>query len=131
MRFAYDFTGGWGLVLGGRVRSLLWLGFTAMLVIGSFQRGRATKRFGDPALVGKLETFDATGRRDRQGGAARRSRSSSRSSRSRGPQFGHGTRLIPATNLDVVDRARLLEEHVRARRRAEPHRARQGRGRRA
>ena len=45
------------------------------------------------------------------------------------PQFGSGTRLIPATNLDVVDRARLLEEHVRARRRAEPHRAREGRGR--
>ena len=47
------------------------------------------------------------------------------------PQYGRGTRLIPATNLDVVDRARLLEEHVRARRRAVAHRPRQGRGRAA
>ncbi len=100
MKFAYDFTGGWGLVFGGGAL-LLWLAFTGMLIIGSYQRGRATKRFGDPALVGKLETFDATGRRTVKGGLLVLALLFAFLALAR-PQFGHGTRLIPATNLDVV-----------------------------
>ncbi len=43
------------------------------------------------------------------------------------PQYGRGSRVIPATNLGCRDRARLLEEHVRARHPAVAHRAGQGR----
>jgi Ca-activated chloride channel family protein len=100
VRFGYDFTGGIGLVL--LLCSLaLWLGFTAMLIVSSYQRVRAGKRFGDPALVSKLETFDATGRRTVKGGLLVLGVLFAFLALAR-PQFGHGTRLIPATNLDVV-----------------------------
>jgi Ca-activated chloride channel family protein len=100
VRFAYDFTGGWGMVCG-IAGLVLWLGFLAMLVIGSYQRARAAKRFGDVALVGKLETFDATGRRTVKGGLLVLALLFAFLALAR-PQFGHGTRLIPATNLDIV-----------------------------
>ena len=100
MRFAYDFTAGWGMVFG-LVGLAFWLGFVAMLIVGSYQRARATKRFGDPALVGKLETFDATGRRTVKGGLLVVALLFAFLALAR-PEFGHGTRLIPATNLDVV-----------------------------
>jgi Ca-activated chloride channel family protein len=100
VRFAYDFTAGWGMVFG-LVGLALWLGFVAMLIVGSYQRARATKRFGDPALVGKLETFDATGRRTVKGGLLVLALLFAFLALAR-PEFGHGTRLIPATNLDVV-----------------------------
>ncbi len=100
MKFAYDFTGGWGLLFGGAA-IVLWLLFTAMLIVGSYQRGRATKRFGDPSLVGKLESFDATGRRTVKGGLLVLALLFAFLALAR-PQFGHGTRLIPATNLDIV-----------------------------
>ena len=100
MKFAYDFTGGWGLLFGA-IAFLFWLGFTGMLIVGSYQRARASKRFGDPVLVGKLETFDATGRRTVKGGLLVVALLFAFIALAR-PQFGHGTRLIPATNLDVV-----------------------------
>ena len=100
MKFAHDLTGGWGLLFGGAAL-LLWLLFTATLIIGSYQRVRAAKRFGDPLLVGKLETFDATGRRTVKGGLLVLALLFAFLALAR-PQFGHGTRLIPATNLDIV-----------------------------
>ncbi len=100
MRFAYDFTGGWGMVFG-LVALVVWLGFTAMLILGASQRAGARVRFGEPALVGKLETFDATGRRTLKGGLLVVAMLFAFVALAR-PQFGHGTRLIPATNLDVV-----------------------------
>lgn len=100
MKFAYDFTGGLGLIFG-LAGVLLWLGFMAMLIVGSYQRARASKRFGDPLLVAKLETFDATGRRTVKGGFLVLAMLFAFLALAR-PQFGHGTRLIPATNLDVV-----------------------------
>ena len=45
------------------------------------------------------------------------------------PQWGRGTQARPGDQPRCRHRARLLEEHVRARRRAEPHRAREGGGR--
>ncbi len=100
MKFAYDLTAGVGLI-GALSALALWLGFSAMLIVGSFQRVRASKRFGDLALVGKLETFDATLRRTIKGGLLVVALLFAFLALAR-PQFGHGTRLIPATNLDVV-----------------------------
>ena len=67
----------------------------------SFARTRATKRFGEPALVAKLESWDS-GRDGRSRGGCSSSRSRFAFLALARPQFGHGTRLIPATNLDVV-----------------------------
>jgi Ca-activated chloride channel family protein len=100
VKFAYDFTGGWGLVFGV-VGLVMWLGFTGMLILGSYQRARAQRRFGDVALVSKLETFDATGRRTVKGALLVLAVLFAFIALAR-PEFGHGTRLIPATNLDVV-----------------------------
>jgi Ca-activated chloride channel family protein len=100
VRFAYDLTAGWGLALLCGA-ALLWLVFTATLIAGAFQRARAVARFGDVALVTKLETFDATARRTVKGGLLVLAVLFAFLALAR-PQFGHGTRLIPATNLDVV-----------------------------
>ncbi len=86
----------WFLV--GTALSLL---VAALLVSGGFAALRAKRRFGDAELVDKLVTFDPSTRRAWKGvllvlavalafiAAAR-------------PQYGKGTRLIPATNIDVV-----------------------------
>ncbi|MBI4952818.1 MAG: VWA domain-containing protein [Myxococcales bacterium] len=88
--------------------SPLWLFGTAgallvaaLLVWGSWRSARAVARFGDRERVTALMTADAAKRRAWKGvlivlavalafvAAAR-------------PQYGKGTRLVPATNLDVV-----------------------------
>jgi Ca-activated chloride channel family protein len=100
VKFAHDFTS-LPVILIALACALGVVGFAAILVVASFARTRAVKRFGDPALVGKLESFDASGRRAVKGvllvlGLAAAFLALAR------PQFGRGTRLIPATNLDVV-----------------------------
>ena len=100
MKFAYDFTSLTTILIA--VACALGVGgFTVILVLASFARQRAAKRFGEPQLVMKLESFDASGRRAVKGvllvlGLALAFLALAR------PQFGRGTRLIPATNLDVV-----------------------------
>jgi len=73
----------------------------ALLIAGAALAARATARFGDPERVRALTTFDPAKRRAYKGvllvlavalaffAAAR-------------PRYGKGTRLIPATNVDVV-----------------------------
>lgn len=73
----------------------------ALFIAGSLLRARNLRRFGDEALVGTLLTAQAGGRRALKGvlcvvavalafvAAAQ-------------PQYGRGTRLIPATNLDLI-----------------------------
>ena len=91
-----------------RFAAPLWLFGTALalvvaalLVTGSVLRSRNLKKFGDEVLVGGLLTAQAGGRRALKGvlcviavalafvAAAQ-------------PQYGRGTRVIPATNLDLV-----------------------------
>ncbi len=100
MRFAYDL---WTypavilVVLAG----VLLVAFAGMLVWSSFLRGRAEKRFGDPKLVEKLVTYDATQRRAAKGVLMVLALLCALVALAR-PQYGKGTRLIPATNVDVV-----------------------------
>ncbi len=73
----------------------------ALLIAGGLGRGRAIERFGDATRVRALVTSDAAKRRAWKGvllvvavalafvAAAR-------------PQYGKGTKLIPATNVDIV-----------------------------
>jgi Ca-activated chloride channel family protein len=76
-------------------------GLVVTLVLASIARTRAEKRFGEPSLVGKLVTHDAAGRRATKGtllvlGLALFLFALAR------PQYGRGTRLVPARALDVV-----------------------------
>jgi Ca-activated chloride channel family protein len=100
VRFAYDFSN--PVVLGWTLLAVLGiLGFTGMLVAGSFGRTRAVARFGEPSLVAKLESFDATTRRTIKGVLLVLALVCAFAALAR-PQFGKGTRLVPATNLDVI-----------------------------
>lgn len=92
MRFAH---GEW---LWGAASALL---LAALLIYGGYKATRSLSRFGDEAQVTGLLTSRASSRRAFKGvllvlavafGFAALA----------GPQYGRGTRLIPATNLDVV-----------------------------
>jgi Ca-activated chloride channel family protein len=84
------------------IGALLLVGvFAASLVFASIRRARATKVFGDPQLVMQLETFDASGRRALKGVLLVVAFLAAFLALAR-PQWGRGTKLVPATNLDVV-----------------------------
>ena len=77
------------------------VGFAVVLVLASFARVRAERRFGEPSLVHQLGTYDATARRAWKGVLLVIALAAAFLALAR-PQFGRGTRLIPATNLDIV-----------------------------
>lgn len=100
MRFAYDILSmPYGLIALGCV-GLVAL-FATMLVLSSIRRVRATKEFGEPKLIMRLETFDSSGRRALKGVLLVIAIVSAFLALGR-PQWGRGTKLVPATNLDVV-----------------------------
>jgi len=100
MRFAYDFTSLPVLLLSFACLAGV-IAFVVILVLQSFARTRATKRFGDPDLVASLGSWDAGPRRAVKGSLLALALTLAFVALAR-PQFRHGTRLIPATNLDVV-----------------------------
>ncbi len=100
MRFAYDLTSLPYLLVALGCGLLVAL-FAASLILASIRRGRATTIFGDPKLVMRLETFDASGRRALKGVLLVAGLASAFLALAR-PQWGRGTKLVPATNLDVV-----------------------------
>ena len=100
MRLAYDLTS-IPYLLVAIACALLFVMFAGSLVLAWVKRGRATAVFGDPALVSRLESFDASSRRAFKGvllvlGVLCAFLALAR------PQWGRGTKLLPATNLDVV-----------------------------
>lgn len=100
MRFFYDLLAvPWIFVAIGCV-ALVGL-FAGALILASIRRARATKTFGDPRLVTKLESFDASGRRAVKGVLLVSGLGLAFLALAR-PQWGRGTKLVPATNLDVV-----------------------------
>jgi Ca-activated chloride channel family protein len=100
MRLGYDLWAYPGVLLVVGAAALL-LAFAAILIAASFARARAEKRFGDPKLVEKLVTYDATQRRAAKGVLMVLALACALVALAR-PQYGKGTRLIPATNVDVV-----------------------------
>lgn len=100
MRFAYDLLLMPYLAIALACVALV-AGFAASLILASVRRARATKVFGDPKLVTRLETFDASGRRALKGVLLVVALVSAFLALAR-PQWGRGTKLVPATNLDVV-----------------------------
>ena len=71
------------------------------LIAGGVMLGRSVKRFGDEALVRGLLTANPSGRRTLKGVLLVIAVALSFVALAQ-PQYGRGTRLIPATNLDVV-----------------------------
>lgn len=72
-----------------------------LLLLGSFRAGRAVATFGDEALVRTLMTSDPATRRAWKGVLLVAATALAFVAAAR-PQYGKGTRLIPATNIDVV-----------------------------
>ena len=62
MRFFYDLAAPPYLFVALACGALV-VAFAALLILASLRRARAVKAFGEPSLVGKLESFDAAGRR--------------------------------------------------------------------
>jgi Ca-activated chloride channel family protein len=81
-----------GLALVAYAGSVLW---------ASVRQARAARAFGEPGLLAKLVTHDATGRRAVKAVLLVVAMLSAFVALAR-PQFGSGTRIVPATNLDVV-----------------------------
>jgi Ca-activated chloride channel family protein len=77
------------------------LGVGVLLVIGAVLSQRALRRFGDEKLVLELATARAGGRRALKGVLLVLSLSLAFVALAQ-PQYGRGSRVIPATNLDVV-----------------------------
>ncbi len=100
MKLAYDLTAMPYLLVAIGCALVLGL-FATALVLASIRRSRATRSFGDPALVTKLESFDAAGRRAFKGVLLVVALLAGFIALAR-PQWGRGTKLVPATNLDVV-----------------------------
>src|SRR6187402_2269864 len=71
------------------------------LIVGGVLLSRSVKRFGDEALVHGLLTANPRGRRALKGVLLVLAVALSFLALAQ-PQYGRGTRLIPATNLDVV-----------------------------
>lgn len=81
--------------------ALVGLVVAALLVLGGFKHLRAVRRFGDEKLVEGLVTHPAGTRRAFEGACLTLAVALSFVALAQ-PQYGKGTRLIPATNLDVV-----------------------------
>jgi Ca-activated chloride channel family protein len=84
--------------LFGSVIALLVAG---MLIAGSVLRVRQLRKFGDEELVGKLLTAQAGARRAWKGVLCVLAVALAFVAAAQ-PQYGRGTKLIPATNLDLV-----------------------------
>jgi Ca-activated chloride channel family protein len=100
VKFAYDFTS-LPVILLALACGLLVVVFATMLVLAAMARRRAIVRFGDAPLVERLGSYDATVRRTTKGVLLVVALVAAFAALAR-PQFGRGTRLIPATNVDVV-----------------------------
>ena len=106
MKLAYDLTTMPYLLIALACALVVGL-FGLSLVLASIKRNRATKTFGDPDLVTRLESFDAAGRRALKGVLLVIALVSGFLALAR-PQWGRGQKLVPATNLDVV----IVLEHT-------------------
>lgn len=81
--------------------TLLALAVAGLFVWGGVRGKRAAARFGDAARLGELVTADASKRRTYKGLFVVLATALAFVAAAR-PQYGKGTRLVPATNVDVV-----------------------------
>jgi Ca-activated chloride channel family protein len=100
MRWGHDFGSLMG-VLVAAFCALAFLGYAGAVSWASVKQVRATRTFGDPTVMAPLVTYDAKARRAVKAVLLVLAMLLAFVALAR-PEFGSGTRLIPATNLDVV-----------------------------
>jgi Ca-activated chloride channel family protein len=100
MKFAHDFTSPVTIALTFLCALLVGI-FGVLLVVAAYRRARDRKLLGDASLVQGLITYEATGLRAFKGTLLVLGMVLAFAALAR-PQFGRGTKIIPATNLDVV-----------------------------
>jgi Ca-activated chloride channel homolog len=100
VRWGHDFGSLWG-VLVAVFCGLALLGYGASIVWASVRQTRAARTFGEPGLLAALTTYDSTGRRAVKAVLLVVAMLLAFVALAR-PKFGSGTKIIPATNLDVV-----------------------------
>lgn len=100
MKFHYDFTTPLALAL--LAIGVVFVGvFVTLLVVAVARRARDEATFGEPALVARLVSHDPGGPRLAKGILLAAALVCALVAAAR-PQLPRGTRIVPATNLDVV-----------------------------
>jgi Ca-activated chloride channel family protein len=100
MKWGYDFGATPGLLVAAFC-SLALLAYAGAIVWASVRQARAAKTYGEPALLAPLVTYDATARRAVKSVLLVIAMCLAFVALAR-PKFGSGTKIVPATNLDVV-----------------------------
>jgi Ca-activated chloride channel family protein len=100
VRWGHDF-GSAGGVLVAVFCALAFCAYAAAIGWASVRQVRATRLFGEPGILAPLVTYDASTRRAVKAVLLVAAMLLSFVALAR-PKFGSGTKIIPATNLDVV-----------------------------
>jgi Ca-activated chloride channel family protein len=100
VRWGHDFGSVVGLLVAAFC-AFAFLGYAGAVSWASVKQVRAARTFGDPTVMAPLVTYDAKARRAVKAVLLVLAMLLAFVALAR-PQFGSGTRLIPATNLDVV-----------------------------
>jgi Ca-activated chloride channel homolog len=100
VKWGHDFTS-----LGGVLVALFcaacFLAYAGAVVWAAVRQGHASRVFGEPKLLARLVSYDATSRRAVKAVLLILALLFAFLALAR-PKFGSGTRIVPATNLDVV-----------------------------
>jgi Ca-activated chloride channel family protein len=100
VRWGHDFTSLAGALVAA-LCALALVAYAGSVLWASVRQTRAARVFGEPGLLAQLVSYDATARRAVKSVLLVVAMLSAFVALAR-PQFGSGTRIIPATNLDVV-----------------------------
>ena len=100
MRWGHDFASLAGLLVAVFC-AVAFVGYGVAVAWAGVQQSRATKRYGDANLLAGLVTYDATARRAVKAVLLVAAMLLAFVALAR-PKFGSGTKIVPATNLDVV-----------------------------
>ena len=100
MRWGYDFGSASGMLVAG-LCVLALLGYAGAIVWASVRQARAAETFGEAGLLAALTTYDSAARRATKSVLSIVAMILAFVALAR-PEFGSGTKIIPATNLDVV-----------------------------
>ncbi len=100
MRWGHDFASVAGALIAAFCM-LAFLAYAGAVVWASVRQARAARSFGEASVLAPLVTYDATARRAVKAVLLVVAMMLAFVALAR-PKFGSGTRIIPATNLDVI-----------------------------
>jgi Ca-activated chloride channel family protein len=100
MRWGHDF-GSLAGILVAVFCGVAFLAYAGAIVWASVRQARAARSFGEPKLLAALVTYDATARRAVKSVLLVVAMLLAFVALAR-PKFGSGTKIVPATNLDVI-----------------------------